>query len=106
MSLATVHYKLPIIIAVLNTVRLAWYASGRRCFKKVFTDYTSDRGPDFVKLADAYGAIGIRVENRNMCSPQLKKLLTQLTARLLLILLLILMKWFCPLYHRVKESTS
>lgn len=57
------HYKLPIIIAVLNNGTLGMVRQWQTMFyDKRYSNTTLNRGPDFVKLANAYGAIGIRVE--------------------------------------------
>ena len=64
-ELATIqHYNLPIIIVVvknkaLGNVRM-WQ---RRFYGKRFSQTTLDFGPDWVKLADAYGIQGFRASN-------------------------------------------
>ncbi|MBR5429519.1 MAG: biosynthetic-type acetolactate synthase large subunit [Firmicutes bacterium] len=65
-ELATVeHYRLPIVTIIYNNSALGmvrqWQALvyGRR-----FSQTTLDRGPDFVKLAEAYGLRGRRVTDR------------------------------------------
>jgi acetolactate synthase-1/2/3 large subunit len=76
-ELATaVHYKLPIIIAVLNNGTLGMVRQWQTMFyEKRYSQTTLDRGPDFVKLADAYGAIGIRVEKPEHVQPAIEKAL-------------------------------
>jgi len=76
-ELATaVHYKLPIIIAVLNNGTLGMVRQWQTLFyEKRYSQTTLDRGPDFVKLADAYGAIGIRVEKPEQVEPAIEKAL-------------------------------
>ena len=76
-ELATaVHYKLPIIIAVLNNRTLEWFVNGRQCsMKKKIRTYNIGQGPDFVKLAEAYGAIGIRVTRKEEVVPAIEKAL-------------------------------
>jgi acetolactate synthase-1/2/3 large subunit len=44
-------------------------------YEKRYSQTTLDRGPDFVKLADAYGAIGIRVEKPEQVKPAIEKAL-------------------------------
>ncbi|HZK26359.1 MAG TPA: biosynthetic-type acetolactate synthase large subunit [Thermoclostridium sp.] len=65
-ELATaVHYKLPIIIAILNNGTLGMVRQWQTMFyDKRYSQTTLNRGPDFVKLAEAYGAIGIRVDKK------------------------------------------
>lgn len=66
-------YKLPIIIAVLNNGTLGMVRQWQTMFyDKRYSQTTLDRGPDFVKLADAYGAIGIRVETPEQVEPAIK----------------------------------
>jgi len=76
-ELATaVHYKLPIIIAVLNNGTLGMVRQWQTMFyEKRYAHTTLDRGPDFVKLAEAYGAIGIRVTRKEEVVPAIEKAL-------------------------------
>lgn len=62
-ELATaVHYNIPVIVALLNNGVLGMVRQWQDLFYgKRFSQTTLDRPPDFVKLADAYGALGIRV---------------------------------------------
>ncbi|MGN6406785.1 MAG: acetolactate synthase large subunit [Curtobacterium sp.] len=60
---------IPIKVAVINNSSLGmvrqWqtlFYDGRHSFTDLETGHASRRVPDFVKLADAYGALGIRVE--------------------------------------------
>ncbi|KTR39851.1 acetolactate synthase 1 catalytic subunit [Curtobacterium oceanosedimentum] len=60
---------IPIKVAVINNSSLGmvrqWqtlFYDGRHSFTDLETGHQSRRVPDFVKLADAYGALGIRVE--------------------------------------------
>ncbi len=64
-ELATaVEYKLPIIIALLDNRVLGMVRQWQDLFYgKRYSSTTIDRATDFVALAKAYGAIGIRVEN-------------------------------------------
>ncbi|NLG88195.1 MAG: biosynthetic-type acetolactate synthase large subunit [Clostridiaceae bacterium] len=77
-ELATaVHYRLPIIIAVMNNGTLGMVRQWQTLFyEKRYSQTTLDRGPDFVKLADAYGAVGIRVEKPEQVQPALEKALS------------------------------
>lgn len=60
-ELATaVEYNLPIIIVILNNHALGMVRQWQNMFyDKRFSQTTLDRGTDFVKLAEAYGALGL-----------------------------------------------
>ncbi len=62
-ELATVeHYHLPIITVVFNNGTLGMVRQWQNLiYQKRFSETTLDRGPDFVKLAEAYGLLGFRV---------------------------------------------
>ena len=62
-ELATVeHYDLPIITVVFNNGTLGMVRQWQNLiYGKRFSETTLDRGPDFVKLAGAYGIRGFRV---------------------------------------------
>lgn len=77
-ELATaVHYKLPIIIAILNNGTLGMVRQWQTMFyDKRYSQTTLDRGPDFVKLAEAYGAAGIRVKTPDEVAPAIEKALS------------------------------
>lgn len=77
-ELATaVYYKLPIIIALLNNGTLGMVRQWQTMFyDKRYSQTTLDRGPDFVKLAEAYGATGIRVTRKEEVVPAIEKALT------------------------------
>ena len=61
-ELATVeHYGLPIITVVFNNGTLGMVRQWQNLiYNKRFSETTLDRGPDFVKLAEAYGLKGFR----------------------------------------------
>ena len=63
-ELATVgYYKLPIITVVFNNGTLGMVRQWQSLiYGKRYSETTLDRGPDFVKLAEAYGIRGFRVE--------------------------------------------
>ena len=65
-ELATVeHYNLPIISVIFNNGCLGMVRQWQNLiYKQRFSETTLDRGPDFVKLAEAYGLKGFRVTNR------------------------------------------
>jgi acetolactate synthase-1/2/3 large subunit len=78
-ELATaVYYKLPIVIALLNNGTLGMVRQWQTMFYGGrHSQSTLDRGPDFVKLAEAYGAIGIRVTKKEEVVPAIEKALSQ-----------------------------
>ncbi len=61
-ELATVeHYHLPIITVVFNNGTLGMVRQWQNLiYNKRFSETTLDRGPDFVRLAEAYGLKGFR----------------------------------------------
>ena len=65
-ELATVqHYNLPIITVVFNNGTLGMVRQWQHLiYNEHYSQTTLDRGPDFVKLAEAYGLKGKRVTNR------------------------------------------
>ncbi|MBQ5490964.1 MAG: biosynthetic-type acetolactate synthase large subunit [Treponema sp.] len=64
-ELATIqHYNLPIVIVVINNGTLGNVRLWQKLFySKRYSATTLDFGPDWVKLADAYGIQGYRAEN-------------------------------------------
>jgi len=59
------HYGLPTITVVFNNGTLGMVRQWQNLiYSKRFSQTTLDRGPDFVKLAEAYGLNGYRVTNR------------------------------------------
>ena len=59
------HYGLPVITVVFNNGTLGMVRQWQNLiYQKRFSQTTLDRGPDFVKLAEAYGLHGYRVTNR------------------------------------------
>ena len=65
-ELATVqHYGLPIITVIFNNGCLGMVRQWQNLiYHQRYSETTLDRGPDFVKLAEAYGLKGFRVTNR------------------------------------------
>ena len=65
-ELATVQaYGIPLIIFVFNNGTLGMVRQWQNLiYKKNFSETTLDRAPDFVKLAEAYGLRGYRVNNQ------------------------------------------
>ena len=59
------HYNLPIITVIFNNGCLGMVRQWQNLiYQKRFSETTLDRGPDFVKLAQAYGLKGFRVTNQ------------------------------------------
>ncbi|MCI8573990.1 MAG: biosynthetic-type acetolactate synthase large subunit [Oscillibacter sp.] len=65
-ELATVqYYNLPVITVVFNNGTLGMVRQWQSLlYRKRYSETTLDRGPDFVKLAGAYGLKGFRVSTR------------------------------------------
>lgn len=64
-ELATIRrYNLPIVIVIVNNGALGNVRMWQRLFYgKRFSQTTLDFGPDWLKLADAYGIKGYKVDN-------------------------------------------
>lgn len=76
-ELATaVQYKLPVKIAILNNKYLGMVRQWQELFynKNYSATYLST-SPDFVKLAEAYGAVGLRASSPEEVTPTIKKAL-------------------------------
>lgn len=76
-ELATaVEYNLPIIILIMNNHVLGMVRQWQNLFyDKRYSSTTIDRGTNFAKLAEAYGAIGITIENEDEVIPALTRAL-------------------------------
>ncbi len=74
-ELATIaHYDLPVIIVVVNNGTLGNVRLWQKLFYgKRYSATTLDFGPDWVKLADAYGIAGFRAENEEEFSEVFEK---------------------------------
>jgi acetolactate synthase-1/2/3 large subunit len=73
-ELATaVHYKLPVKIAIMNNGFLGMVRQWQELFYNRRYSYTELENPDFVKLAEAYGAVGIRVNKKSEVRPALEE---------------------------------
>lgn len=73
-ELATaVHYKLPVKIAIMNNGFLGMVRQWQELFYNRRYSYTELENPDFVKLAEAYGAVGIRVSKKSEVRPALEE---------------------------------
>jgi len=73
-ELATaVTYKIPVKIAILNNGYLGMVRQWQELFYKKRYSYTTLANPDFVKLAESYGAVGIRVTKNKDVRPAIDK---------------------------------
>lgn len=68
-----VHYNIPVIIAILNNNFLGMVRQWQEIFYDRRYSHTEISGPDFVKLAEAYGALGIRVTEPSQVKPALEE---------------------------------
>ena len=68
-----VSYRLPIKIAVLNNGYLGMVRQWQDIFYGGRLAHTEIPGPDYVKLAEAYGAVGMRVSKPAEVPPALEK---------------------------------
>ncbi len=77
-ELATaMQYGLPVKIAILNNMCLGMVRQWQQLFyKKRYAHSTFERHPDFVKLAEAYGAVGLRAEKPGEVESVIKKALS------------------------------
>ncbi|MFH0763723.1 MAG: biosynthetic-type acetolactate synthase large subunit [Candidatus Omnitrophota bacterium] len=69
--------KLPVKVAILNNCYLGMVRQWQELFYKKRYSYTCLGGttPDFVKLAEAYGAVGIRVTKKSEVRPAIDRAL-------------------------------
>ena len=75
-ELATaVAHEIPVIVAILNNQYLGMVRQWQQLFYKERYSYTYLKNPDFVKVAEAFGAIGIRVTKKSEVETALKKAL-------------------------------
>ncbi|MFH1776717.1 MAG: biosynthetic-type acetolactate synthase large subunit [Candidatus Omnitrophota bacterium] len=68
--------KLPVKIAILNNGYLGMVRQWQELFYNKRYAYTRMTSPDFVKLAEAYGAAGIRVTKKSEVTPAINKALS------------------------------
>lgn len=74
--ITAVEHKLPIKIAILNNGYLGMVRQWQQLFYKKRYAYTDiSKQPDFIKLAEAYGAVGIRVTKKEDVIPAIQKAL-------------------------------
>jgi len=76
-ELATcITYKIPVKIAILNNVYLGMVRQWQELFYSERYSYTHlDTVPDFVKVAEAYGAVGLRATKVSEVEPVIKEAL-------------------------------
>ncbi|MFA5351215.1 MAG: biosynthetic-type acetolactate synthase large subunit [Candidatus Omnitrophota bacterium] len=73
-ELATcVENKINVKVAILNNGYLGMVRQWQELFYKRRYSYTPITSPDFVKLAESYGALGIRVTKKNEVKPALQR---------------------------------
>lgn len=68
-----VDYNIPVIVAIINN---GWLGMVRQWQERIFDEHYSQTkisSPDYVKVAEAYGALGFRVEKAEEIEPVLKK---------------------------------
>ncbi len=76
-ELATaVFNKIPVKVAILNNGYLGMVRQWQELFyKKRYAGTVLEGNPDFVKVAEAYGAMGLRIKEKKEVVPALKKAL-------------------------------
>jgi len=68
------NYNIPVKIAILNNSYLGMVRQWQELFyDKRYASTCLDRNPDFVKLAESYGVLGIRIDNKKDVRPAIKK---------------------------------
>jgi len=68
------QYKLPVKIVILNNGYLGMVRQWQELFyDKRYANTCMDCGPDFIKLAEAYGGLGLRATKPDEVEPVLKK---------------------------------
>lgn len=76
-ELATaVAYNLPVKVAIINNQYLGMVRQWQQMFfRRRYSSVDMESGPDFVKLAEAYGAVGLRADKPADVIPVLEKAL-------------------------------
>ncbi|HOP65334.1 MAG TPA: biosynthetic-type acetolactate synthase large subunit [Spirochaetota bacterium] len=70
------QHKLPVIVAILNNGFLGMVRQWQQLFwEKRYSHTCINFAPDFVKLAEAYGCVGIQVTKKEEVVPAIKKAL-------------------------------
>ena len=74
--IVAVQHRLPIIIAILNNGFLGMVRQWQQLFfDKRYSHSCIEFAPDFVKLAEAYGAVGIRIDTYEQAVPAIGRAL-------------------------------
>ncbi len=68
--------KIDVKVAILNNGYLGMVRQWQELFYKKRYSHTCISGPDFVKLAESYGAVGIRVTKKEEVRPAIEKALS------------------------------
>lgn len=72
----SVDYDKPVIVAILNNGYLGMVRQWQELFhEKRYSGVDLSSGPDFVKLAESYGAVGMRVTKENEVRPAFEEAL-------------------------------
>jgi acetolactate synthase I/II/III large subunit len=75
--IVAVEHKLPVIVAIINNGYLGMVRQWQQLFyQKRYSHSSLEFSPDFKKLAEAYGAIGITVEKKEDVEKAIKKALS------------------------------
>lgn len=75
--IVAVQHRLPVIIAILNNGFLGMVRQWQQLFyDKRYSHTCINCQPDFVKLAEAYGAVGIRIDRKDDVIPAIEKALS------------------------------
>jgi acetolactate synthase-1/2/3 large subunit len=68
------QYNLPVKVVILNNRFLGMVRQFQELFyNKCYTATRMEHAPDFVRLAEAYGAVGLRASNPDEVRPVLEK---------------------------------
>ncbi len=74
--IVAVQHKLPVIVAILNNGFLGMVRQWQQLFyEKRYSHTCLNFAPDFVKLAEAYGAAGFRIDKNEEVVPAIRKAL-------------------------------
>jgi len=73
--MTVVEYKLPVKVAILNNTFLGMVRQWQQLFYERRYSATPMTAPDFVKLADAYGAVGLRATKPEEVEPVIREAL-------------------------------
>jgi len=67
------QYRIPVKVITLNTATWAWCGSGRILLRQPLRRVLHESLPDFVKLAEAYGHVGMRIDKPEDVEAALKE---------------------------------